>query len=461
MNEIFKEVKDVLEYTQEIDIKEHIINEIEEKFYENKKSFIDMMDGELSYTYPEKLTFEIPEEKKSAMFCNLVLDYRRILNHSNVDHETYENFINFICSCEENFFNNIVDEPYKDIVPKGMKITKAFKRFKLPQDILRSFQDQASMILQKNKISGYLTFSVNPLDFLTMSENNENWSSCMSIDGMYRRGILSYMLDNSTVICYLSDNEKEEITALNDTEFYSKKWRMLIHFSSNKNALYCSRQYPYYSSEILKNVKSKILDNFYGQGVLIDDFIETLGGSTRINDAYLNRITKKSYYQLFDVFNDNQYCDVQYITKQKPVYYLERKSKYWDHKYESDEKFTVGTSTPCLICGTWQEKEEENWCQYSMLCDECELVYGNCDDEETFARCYICGDVFLRTDDNYLYSGYESEPVCDYCLENKVIYCSKCGEPIVIDWENYVYDEETGEYLSKECSLEGEEEFNG
>lgn len=91
------------------------------------------------------------------------------------------------------FFDNRVLLPYPSFnIPLGSKLSKSFKRFINSQEIVRWAQDTASRYMQENKIEGYLYLSIHPLDFLTISENNENWWSCQSLDGDYRSGNLSY-----------------------------------------------------------------------------------------------------------------------------------------------------------------------------------------------------------------------------------------------------------------------------
>ena len=159
---IFDDVKYVIEYSQEIENPRTDL--LEEDFYEAKSKFIEMFGG-LTYTYPEKVTFELSEDVKQER-------YKSFLNYvaeNYCDRDLYA----FIKHCgEKNFYKNIVEEAYRDKIPKGMKVIKAFKRFNLTNKELRELQDAASMIIQENKVSGYLTISVHPLDFLSMSVNN-------------------------------------------------------------------------------------------------------------------------------------------------------------------------------------------------------------------------------------------------------------------------------------------------
>ena len=87
------------------------------------------------------------------------------------------------------------------------------------------------------KAKRHFIVSVNPIDFLTMSFGN-SWASCHTIDkrnlrkrgdhynGMYCGGTLSYMLDETTAICYTVDKDY----AGDKFELQDKIDRNLIHY---------------------------------------------------------------------------------------------------------------------------------------------------------------------------------------------------------------------------------------
>ena len=91
-----------------------------------------------------------------------------------------------------------------------MKLVRAFKFFETDKELLNEIQSVASMIIQEDKIEGTLCLSVHPLDFISSSENTHNWRSCHALDGEYRAGNLSYMLDKTTVMCYLNSIKEEK-----------------------------------------------------------------------------------------------------------------------------------------------------------------------------------------------------------------------------------------------------------
>ena len=128
------------------------------------------------------------------------------------------------------------------MIPRGMKIVKSFKYFEKDEDTLADIQSAASMIIQEDKIEGKLCMSVHPLDFLSLSENTYNWRSCHALDGDYRAGNLSYMVDSSTVICYLKSDRDERLPNFPpEVKWNSKKWRVLLFFSNDWDMIFAGR----------------------------------------------------------------------------------------------------------------------------------------------------------------------------------------------------------------------------
>ena len=190
----------------------------------NKLPFRRMMGG-LIYETEEKVCFEIGEKEK----FNRVIEFA-----TTVDFRWhYPELSDFIVSQQKGFFNNLTTEDFTSPegieIRKGTKIVKAFKHFVKDERCLTDIQNAASRIIQENKIEGKLCFSIHPLDYLSSSENTHNWRSCHALDGEYRAGNLSYMMDTSTIVCYIKSDEEENLPNFpKDIKWNSKKWRVLI-----------------------------------------------------------------------------------------------------------------------------------------------------------------------------------------------------------------------------------------
>lgn len=121
----------------------------------------------------------------------------------------------FIDKQSDGFFSNITVEDFTTnsgkTIKKGTKLVKSFKYFIPESRRLEDIQNEASRIIQEDKIEGTFCLSVHPLDFLSSSETTYNWRSCHSLDGDYRAGNLSYIMDKSTIVCYLKGDKNEKL----------------------------------------------------------------------------------------------------------------------------------------------------------------------------------------------------------------------------------------------------------
>ena len=143
-----------------------------------KKTFIELFNGELIYQYPTLLSFTLGEQEKVERVNHFIQVVDEEYNLSELSL--------FLEAQKESFFENKVTTDYEYLnaegkwveVPIGMKLIKAFKFFISDKVLLHHIQDEASMIIQENKLTGYLCLSVHPLDYLSSSENQCNWRSC-------------------------------------------------------------------------------------------------------------------------------------------------------------------------------------------------------------------------------------------------------------------------------------------
>lgn len=210
------------------------MDELIENWYKAKEKFIRHFGGTPIYEVG-KVSFHLSVDQKRSRVNDFV---DRVVN-------TYGNgrLGDFINDNLDGFFDNQVVKDYENI-PRGMKLVKAFKFFEPhSKTTLERLQNEASRIIQEDKIEGILCLSVHPLDFLSSSENTYNWRSCHALDGEYRAGNLSYMCDESTIMCYLKteagDMKLEHFPA--NVRWNSKKWRMLLHFSENTDMIMAGR----------------------------------------------------------------------------------------------------------------------------------------------------------------------------------------------------------------------------
>ena len=376
---IKKQVKEVIQHSQEID--DPKTDQLVDKWLEAKKDFFQYFNGEPIYKTENKITVDLTpdmKQKKVSDFCSMLSD-------------TFcdcDDLIRFISFNVDSFFNNILDSDYNTDgyhIKAGIKMSKAFKYFVDNDSDLYFIQTAASQVIQENKISGYLCFSVHPLDYLSSSENNYNWRSCHALDGDYRAGNLSYMLDSSTVVCYLCGDDNEVLPRFPaSVPWNSKKWRMLLFLSDNRNALFAGRQYPFFSKTLLEMVRKYFLSTTRFSNIQITSHVDW----SRWHDDQIRDTTYKEWdYEdasslrytyipirdqistlksLITDMSDLHFDDLLHSSCYEPYY-------CWN-KYSRDSiHFTIGSDVECLQCGNTYLTEHG-----VMICRHCQ-GYG-CDE---------------------------------------------------------------------------------
>jgi len=228
-----------------------------EEWLEAKRDFIEAFGGKLIVELPGKVTFELSQEEK----IKRVKDFLTAVdcNYENPD------LARFIDIQKEGFYENKVIEDFEycgEKIPKGMKVIKAFKFFEKNPKKLEDLQNAASMLIQEDKITGVLCLSVHPLDYISASENCHSWHSCHALDGDYRAGNLSYMVDKHTIMCYLRADNCDYILPdfPSEVPWNSKKWRVWIHLSDSWDIMFAGRQYPFTSNVGLNLAKKELIE---------------------------------------------------------------------------------------------------------------------------------------------------------------------------------------------------------
>ena len=247
------QVRRVIQYSQ--DIPDPQVDELIDNWLRAKCHFMDLFGGKIIWEYPLPYTFTLDEVEKE---CRI----EEFINYINdkYDNEELEWFIK---TNKSTFYDNKVTMNVLHngkSIPKGMKLLKAFKYFVPGQRALDDIQTRASQIIQGNKITGTLCFSVHPLDYLSSSENTYNWRSCHALDGEYRAGNLSYMLDSSTIICYLRGADGVKLPLFpEDVPWNNKKWRVLMHINEHKDLIFAGRQYPFSSTDGIEMIRKCLI----------------------------------------------------------------------------------------------------------------------------------------------------------------------------------------------------------
>ena len=395
--EIQEQFNKVIKYSQNLD--EVNSDDLFDRWFEAKRDFIESFGGNLIVELPKKVTFDLTEKEKRKR----IEDFLTMVDYNYGNGELAQ----FIDIQKEGFYQNeVISEFYTGDtkIPKGMKLLKAFKFFVNDEKTLEEIQNAASMIIQEDKVSGYLCLSVHPLDFISASENCHKWHSCHALDGEYRAGNLSYMVDKNTIMCYLRA-EKPDYKLPNFPEsvpWNSKKWRVWIYVSNDWDMLFAGRQYPFSSKAGLDFAKKEIIEpalktfftdftnqyfsarvDFTRNGKELMDH-ESVKGKLMIVDGEMRKmngdIVKNANGSL--AFND-LLCSSTYV---KPYYayrvverehWLVGKRQWLGLKCTESDKFIIGGKVKCLCCGK-NYLENNN----SVICNDCWDKYNDNDDND-------------------------------------------------------------------------------
>ena len=145
--------------------------------------------------------------------------------------------------------------------PEGMRPMRALRKFleyiNYPNmKLFDDFRNKVSYILTNKEVFGTINISIDPIDFISLSNNNSNWGSCMRIpEGSYCQSVTSMMNSPYALVAYFTNNDKKFI--VNDIEYPNKTWRVLLFFDVEKDMWICNnKEYPYHSSQLLEEVFS-------------------------------------------------------------------------------------------------------------------------------------------------------------------------------------------------------------
>lgn len=147
---------------------------------------------------------------------------------------------------------------FKATVKNNMRtvrtIQKVLKAMKFPRmDLFEQWRNRVSDININRDIKANLVFSIHPIDFMTMSDNTCDWTSCMSwMDkGAYSAGTIEMMNSNMAIVAYLETKSPFDI--IFDEENFNipnKSWRCL--FFVNKYIMLGGKAYPYGNNDLIK-----------------------------------------------------------------------------------------------------------------------------------------------------------------------------------------------------------------
>lgn len=272
-------------------------------------------------------------------------------------------------------------------VMKGMKAMRVLGKFAKAYGIesFEAFRLYHSSLLNDRNLHGTLCLSIHPMDYLTMSDNENKWSSCMSWSnfGLYRGGTIECMNSEYVVVAYLKSETAELPNGWN-----SKKWRSL--FIVDKNVITSIKNYPFESPELTLAALEwlrELSPYTYGDPVKYTYFACSLAEGENFSRHIKFRCS------------GTMYCDFGTCAHYGC--------------FSETENYTIDYSGPltCMNCGEVFSSDEGS----DVLCRDCSELKD----------CCSCGALGFR--DNMTYLPVYNSYICSYCLRHDTQECAISG----------------------------------
>lgn len=397
-----------------------------------------LFNGELTIT--KKLTYEKSRTELEEEIENLI-DGKTVFGRLNRNSQTFTDaFFNLVNSQKfknkynynirwcinsllntDNLISNHYDgddfilespnnKPYH--VTSGQKIMKILAKianiYNLPG--FEDFRICHSQILNQKQLSGNLTISIHPLDYMTMSDNCCGWDSCMSWaeTGSYRQGTVEMMNSKCVVVAYLAADENMEMPSWDRERHFwnNKKWRQL--FVVDKGAIIAVKDYPYHNSDLSRIIIEWLAE--LAKERLGWTYDETKESNIKDEGFTLENGAKFRFNLLVDhMYNDFGALEAHWVACNSEEINNNLTRRFGSLCYD----IPYSGSSQCMICGNTGENFEDDG---SLACTCC----------ESLPSCECCEDHYQA--DELIQLG--DRLLCPHCYEENVGYCEECGDPL-------------------------------
>lgn len=333
--------------------------------------------------------------------------------------------------CSDYLVSNKYTGPNFELIKndgKPIQIHNGCKTVKMLCDLAKAFDIEGaeefrleySRVMNKKKYKGKLTLSIHPLDFMTMSDNESGWDSCMSWrdSGCYRQGTVEMMNSENVIVAYLES--KKPMNIYGDFTWANKKWRELfIATPDNINAV---KGYPYQSKQLASyviNWISELAKENLGWSFCDDVISYNYSGSGfKYNDREY-----EFTFETNNMYNDFDSLDVNYCK-------LSTAMANSEHVHNAI-RYTYSGDSECMWCGDTNPTLDS---EQDLICVDCyNRDYCSCCGE------VIQGDVYELDGNNY----------CEDCYEEHAVEC--------VDGDMHDYDNCSKIYLARAHLDDGED----
>lgn len=265
-------------------------------------------------------------------------------------------------------------------------------------DGYEQFRQVHSLVLNQKKIKGKLCLSIHPLDFLTMSDNDCGWTSCMSWMeeyGDYRMGTIEMMNSPCVVMAYVESSNNMTVCG---REWNNKRWRQL--YIVTPKLILGNKQYPYVN-DVLQGAAIDWIRSLCSRAIGWGPYAEE---ACQIENGHWNTVNGETKVH-FSLTSCYMYNDI-----------YDKRLAYVSHDWEDEEHYDLDFSGPAVCTGCGDVIEYGIIDAHRVQCRECDGSW----------HCDCCGDWHSEYDDYYSVGDYV---YCHWCYHNELEFCELCKEP--------------------------------
>ena len=285
------------------------------------------------------------------------------------------------------------DKPVK--ICQGMKASRAIIKLAetigMPAADIEEFRLEHSRLLNDVEVHGKMIFSIHPMDFMTMSDNDCRWHSCMSWtnSGEYRQGTVEMMNSPYVVEAYIAS---DRLYCFDDNDpslmWNNKKWRELFIISSD--CIMGIKGYPYWNRDLekialtkLKTLATEKLGYHYEDNIREFNCEDDYSDSGTLIDENGNYY----YFSTDMMYNDFRYTHYGYIMSDGAM----------------NVDLCYSGPSQCMLCGKKWEVDNTG----DLTCEHCYNEIYICEKcgDETSSVTYdietgkiVCWDCFRKKD---------------------------------------------------------------
>ena len=218
--------------------------------------------------------------------------------------------------------------------------------------------------IKENAGEEKLVLSIHPMDYITASINDSNWSSCLTPDDCNAGATFSAMVDSSTFVAYVPRRRSKVVLhhSQPDVVWNDKKWRALCHFDEILQNVVMNHQYPHDSETIFANLRRLMREEWGLEYSVAPDFFH-------VSAADVKTIADSMYFDGTDAY---------FVESQEafPIY------------------LDIGGDIKCLECGELLDEKHisiknDGFCAYcaeredgledkKICCGQCEMCEDEC-----------------------------------------------------------------------------------